>query len=180
MCQEDIGKQTTKKGEESTLKAMAIDSSERSGAKEVVLGGSIIQGSRTQPWKKGRCQGAAQREQEKTVVSEECGQGVHLELWRNRQKTMRKLYPATFSKSRVNQSWSLTKQKIQNRDGIMHALLPEVLAMELPSMLIKVNNPHANKANDNQRQNLKWSSYLYLGEKTRRVQEGSVTQIKRY
>ena len=38
---------------------MAIDSSERSGAKEVVLGGSIIQGSRTQPWKKGRCQGAA-------------------------------------------------------------------------------------------------------------------------
>lgn len=62
---------------------------------------------------------------------------------------MRKLYPATFPKSRVNQSWNLTKYKIQNRDGIMHALLPEFLAMELPSMLIKVNNPHANKANDN-------------------------------
>ena len=37
---------------------MVIDNSERSWAKEVVLGGSIIQGGRTQPWKKGRCQGA--------------------------------------------------------------------------------------------------------------------------
>ena len=31
----------------------------------------------------------------------------------------------------------------------MLALLPEFLAMVLPPMLIKVNNPHANKANDN-------------------------------
>lgn len=94
MCQEDIGKQRTKKGEESTLKTMVIDSFERSGAKEVVLGGSIIQGVRTQPWKKGRCQGAAQREWGKTVVSEECGQGVHLELRRNRQNNNEETVPS--------------------------------------------------------------------------------------
>ena len=42
------------------------------------------------------------------------------------------------SKSEVNQIWSLTKWKSQNRDGIMHALLPEFLAVGFPPMLIKV------------------------------------------
>lgn len=59
---------------------------------------------------------------------------------------MRKLY---ISKSEVNQIWSVTKWKSQNRDGIMHALLPEFLAVGFPPMLIKVKNPHTNKASGN-------------------------------
>lgn len=53
-----------------------------------------------------------------------------------------------FPKARLTRFiWSLTKEKSQNRNGIVRALLPEFLAVGFPLMLIKVNNPHANKAN---------------------------------
>lgn len=61
---------------------------------------------------------------------------------------MRKLYKAMFPKANLTKFiWILIKEKSQNRNGIVRALLPEFLAVGVPLMLIKVNNPHANKAN---------------------------------
>lgn len=83
------------------------------------------------------------------MVSEESEQGVHLELWKDKQNKNEETAPRYISISEVNQIWSLIKEKSQIRSGMVGALLPDFLAVGLPLMLIKVNNPHTNTANGN-------------------------------
>lgn len=65
-----------------------------------MLNGQYRSGAEYVPWRKGRCQ----IEQATPVLSEECAQGVHPEIWGDGQNKNEETAPSYISQSEVNQS----------------------------------------------------------------------------